>query len=206
VFLQRGSALDTDTVIGVKNGAGTTVATISGEGRITGKVLSVSGEILSSVSDAAEVRHRAASAPSAASPSSGASLVKIELGGLFTFNSNVGGIASTAALTDGAAIAFNMASNTLGIKTLSTVQAAITLTLSNVTQGANQVLSVEKNIAGDVTITLAGTGLSFYGYNDADLSTTPNVVLTGAIGDIFDVSFLARTATKIGVAVGQNGS
>ena len=113
---------------------------------------------------------------------------------------------SPTALTDGAAIAFNFNNKIFNLKTLTTVQAAITLTLSNVTQGANQVLSVVKNLAGDVTITLAGTGLSFYGYASADLGTTPVVVLSGAIGDIFDISLLAREATKIGVAIGQNGN
>jgi len=109
-------------------------------------------------------------------------------------------------LADGAAIAFDMKSRFFDYKRLDTVQSAITLTLSNIVEGANQILSVKKNIAGDVTITLAGGGLTFYGYNDADLNSTPEVVLSGASGDIFDLSFLARTSTEIGVAVGLIGN
>jgi hypothetical protein len=121
--------------------------------------------------------------------------------------SGLGVVAPTPeALVDGAAISFNLNSKFLDIKTLTTTTTAITLTLSNVVQGANQILSVVKNTASDVTITLAGSGLTFYGYDNFDYNTTPDVILSGASGDIFDISFLARTATEIGVAIGQNGN
>lgn len=113
---------------------------------------------------------------------------------------------SPSALTDGSAISWDWSSKYFELKTLTTTNTAITLTLSNVVAGANQILSIVKNTASDVTISLAGTGLSFYGYNNADYGTTPDIVLSGASGDIFDISFLARTATSIGVAVGQNGN
>lgn len=109
-------------------------------------------------------------------------------------------------LTDGAAIPFDWSSKFFRIRPLLTVEAAITLTLSNVVAGANQILSVKKDIAGDVTITLAGAGLTFYGYNDADLNTVPDIILSGASGDVFDISFLARTATEIGVITGEKGN
>ncbi len=112
----------------------------------------------------------------------------------------------TSTLTDGSAISMDFGGKYFDIKTLTTINTSITLTLSNVVAGANQILSVVKDTASDVTISLAGTGLSFYGYNDAAYGTTPNVVLTGASGDIFDISFLARTATKIGVALGDKGN
>ena len=109
-------------------------------------------------------------------------------------------------LADGAAIAFDLNDKFFDYKRLDTVESTITLTLSNIIEGANQILSVKKNIAGNVTITLAGGGLSFYGYNDAALGVTPDIILSGASGDVFDISFLARTATEIGVAVGLNGN
>lgn len=109
-------------------------------------------------------------------------------------------------LADSAAVAFNMNKKFFDYKRLDTVESAITLTLSNVIEGANQMISVKKNIAGDVTITLTGGGLTFYGYNDVDLNSTPEVVLSGASGDVFDISFLARTSTEIGVALGKKGN
>lgn len=115
-------------------------------------------------------------------------------------------IPAPTTLVDSAAVAFNMNGKYFDCKRLDTVEAAITLTLSNVIEGANQILSVKKNIAGDVTITLAGGGLSFYGYNNAGYGVTPDVVLSGASGDVFDISFLARTATEIGVALGETGN
>ena len=111
-----------------------------------------------------------------------------------------------ASLSDGAAISFDLESKVFALKTLSTVETAITLTLSNVVNGSNQILSVKKTNAADTTITLAGAGLTFYGYNSADYNTTPQVVLSGAAGDIFDISFLARAATEIGVALGEKGN
>jgi hypothetical protein len=110
------------------------------------------------------------------------------------------------ALSDGAAIAMSLDNTIFGVETLTTTNATITLTLSNVVAGANHVLSVQKNIAGDVTMTLAGTSLVFYGYDSEDLNTTPVLVLSGASGDIFDISFLARTALELGVAVGKAGN
>ena len=113
---------------------------------------------------------------------------------------------AVSALTDGAAIAFNLGLKYFDLKTLSTVETAITLTLSNIVAGANHILSVKKTNAADTTITLAGAGLTFYGYNGADYNTTPDVVLVGAAGDVFDISFLARSATEIGVALGEKGN
>lgn len=110
------------------------------------------------------------------------------------------------ALIDGAAISFDLGNNFFDIVKLETLESVIILTLSNVIQGANQILSVKKKIAGDVTITLAGAGLSFYGYNNAALGVTPDIILSGALDDVFDLSFLARTATEIGVATGLRGN
>lgn len=92
------------------------------------------------------------------------------------------------------------------VATLTTSNISITLTLSGITAGKNHILSVVKNTASDVTISLTGTDLSFYGYDGADYSNTPNIILSGANGDIFDISFLARTSTNLGISIGQNGN
>lgn len=115
-------------------------------------------------------------------------------------------VSDIASITDAASIAWNWKSKYTGLRTLTTARSAVTLTLSGVLQGATGVLSVIKNTASPVTITLAGTGLSFYGYNSAGYTAAPSIVLNGASGDIFDISFLARTATRIGVDVRSNGT
>lgn len=125
---------------------------------------------------------------------------------LLSVESDIKVTPSPLSLVDGAAISFNMNSKFFDYKRLDTVESAITLTISNVIEGSNQILSVKKNIAGDVTITLAGGGLSFYGYNNAGFVGTPDIILSGNSGDIFDISFLARTANEIGVAIGKNGN
>ena len=115
-------------------------------------------------------------------------------------------LVSTSGLTDSTSIAFDFESKPFGIKTLTTTNTSITVTLSNIIAGANQILSVNKNTASDVTITLAGGGLAFYGYDGADYNTTPDVILSGTTGNIYDISFLARSATEIGVIVGYDGN
>ena len=111
-----------------------------------------------------------------------------------------------SALSDGATISLDLNSKYFELKTLTTTTTEITLTLSNVVAGASQILSINKNTASDVVITLAGSGLTFYGYTSADYNTTPEITLSGASGNIYDLSFLARTATEIGVATGLNGN
>ena len=116
---------------------------------------------------------------------------------------STGGV-SPIELVDGANISFDFKNKFFDFKKLETSEPAITLTVSNVRQGANQIISIKKNIAGDVTLTLAGA--TFYGYNNSDLNTTPEIVLSGAVDDVFDISFLARTDSEIGIAIGINGN
>jgi hypothetical protein len=109
-----------------------------------------------------------------------------------------------AALVDGASISWDWNSTYFGLTRLTTTTTAITITPSNVIAGACKTLSINKNTASDVVITLAG--FTYYGYDSADYNTTPQITLSGALGNIYDISFLARTATEIGVAKGVNGN
>jgi len=92
-------------------------------------------------------------------------------------------------LTDGAAIAWDLESAIMKRAHLTTAESAPTLTLSNVLAGSEFVLHVKKTIAGDTTVSLAGTGLAFKGYNSADYGTTSDVVLSGAANDYFTLTF-----------------
>jgi hypothetical protein len=98
-------------------------------------------------------------------------------------------IPGTGTLTDGAAVAFDLSSKLDNRYFLSTAQTAITLTLSNVADYTVSNLLVKKTIAGDCTISLAGTGLTFRGPNGADLGTTPDIVLSGATDARWEISF-----------------
>lgn len=113
---------------------------------------------------------------------------------------------SASDLIDSPSISLDFDSKFFDLKRLTTTNTTITLTINNVIAGANHILSVKKDTASDVTISLVGTGLTFYGYNESDYKNTPDIVLSGDLGDIFDISFLARTATEIGIAIGEKGN
>jgi len=91
-------------------------------------------------------------------------------------------------LVDGASIALDCLNADEKRFNLSTAQSAITATLSNVIANSIIDLTVTKTIAGDCTVTLAGTGLTFRGYNDGAYASTPAVVLSGATNDFFTIS------------------
>ena len=112
----------------------------------------------------------------------------------------------TGTLTDGASIAWNLNSKLDNRQRLVTSQSTITLTISNVVADSVNDLRIKKSIAGNCTITLAGSGITFNGFGNGDFNTTPQIVLSGAADDWFEISILADTATEVLVDYKSNGN
>jgi hypothetical protein len=117
-------------------------------------------------------------------------------------------------LTDGSSITGDCAKADDVYFKLETSQTTINpFYLDNVDGGTVVNVAVKKTIAGDCTITLddTNTGLTFRGYDNAGYGTTPNVVLSGAANDFFDISILVTNHTDSGdnvclVALGEKAN
>jgi hypothetical protein len=109
-------------------------------------------------------------------------------------------------LTDSASIAADALSVFSHYMWLSTAQSTITLTLSNVVANSVIDITVKKTISGTCSITLAGTGLTWKGYNNSGYGASPIVILSGATNDYFTIS-IKFDKDKCGiVAVGSNAN
>jgi hypothetical protein len=119
-----------------------------------------------------------------------------------------------ATLTDGSSITGDCAKADDVYFKLETSQTTINpFYLDNVDGGTVVNVAVKKTIPGDCTITLddTNTGLTFRGYDNAGYGTTPNVVLSGAANDFFDISILVTNHTDSGdnvclVALGEKAN
>jgi len=98
-------------------------------------------------------------------------------------------------LADGAAVTWNCQGLIQRLDDWECGTATVALTMSNFRiPGVYDVL-IKKTIAGDVTITLSGSGLTFRGFDDGGFAATPDVVLSGATDDFFELSI--RTSTQV---------
>jgi hypothetical protein len=88
-----------------------------------------------------------------------------------------------------------------------TTSASSTLTLNNVKADCNVTVHMTKNLAGNKQVTLAGTGLTWRGYDDMDLGTSPQLPdFVGANGDGFTISISADANKICYVALGDKAN
>lgn len=103
-------------------------------------------------------------------------------------NTGSGGKSFPEALTDGAAITWNLENRINGMAKFDSATSAIALTLNNFLLGTERILRIKKTISGDITLTLSsGDSIPFFDFYGNAVSNT--ILLSGATNSYWLIHF-----------------
>ncbi|MEN7549325.1 hypothetical protein AAG747_15480 [Rapidithrix thailandica] len=110
----------------------------------------------------------------------------------------------TVPVTDAASITVNCQKHNRIMAEYSTTKTAQTITFQNVSAKSNIDIRITKTNAADLVLTLAGAGLTHFGYDDLSLNSTPEILLSGPAGSAFRINGQVNTTgNKIDWSVGN---